>query len=158
MERKALFDELLTRYGPLINKVCYFYASDVEEFKDLRQEGLLNLWRSLDKYRGDCSRMSWTYRVILNSCISYARANRSHDSEPIEEHQELIADIPDKSGMVRELYTLINRLGRMEKALVLLWLDGMDYGAIASVTGLNKSTVGSRLHRIKARLVELSNQ
>jgi len=155
---QAIFDELLSKYGSLINKVCYFYATDVEDFKDLRQEGLLNLWRSLEKFRGGCSQMTWTYRIILNSCISYTRKNKRRPAEPIENHPELISEDGDKAGMVKELYTLINRLGKMEKALILLWLDDTDYDTLASITGLNKTTVGTRLHRIKGKLVELSNQ
>lgn len=155
---QQLFDDFLKRYGPLINKVCYFYAADVEEFKDLRQEGLLNLWRSLEKFRGDCSQSTWIYRIILNSCVTYVRKNSKRRTEPIENHPELISEDSDKTGMIAELYSIIARLDKMDKALVLLWLDGTDYDTIAEIMGLNRNTVGSRLHRIKNKLIKLSNR
>lgn len=157
-EYQQQFEELFSRYGPLINKVCYFYADDVDDFNDLRQEGLLNLWRSLGKYRNECSPMTWTYRVILNSCVSYVRKNMKFHAEPIENHPELISGDSDKSLMISELYDLINNLGKIDKALVLLWLDGTDYETIAQIMGMNKTTVGSRLHRCKNKLMNLSNK
>lgn len=158
MEHQIFFDELLLRYGALINKICYFYARDVEEFKDLRQEGLLNLWRSLDKFQNDCSIQTWIYRVVLNSCVSFIRKNKKGKMEPIEYHPELISEDSDKSGLISELYSLINRLDNLEKALMLLWLDGTDYETISNVTGLNRNTVGTRIHRIKNKLIEISNK
>lgn len=158
MDQQALFDSLLRKHGPLINKVCFFYATDVEDFKDLRQEGLLNLWRSIAKYNGDCAETTWVYRIALNSCISFARKNRKRKPEPIENHPELIADTTDTAALTRELYALINHLDSLDKALILMWLDGFDYDSIAKVAGLNKATVGSRIHRIKGKLVELSNK
>lgn len=70
----------------------------------------------------------------------------------------MIADNTDKAGLIRELYELVNRLDDMDKALILMWLDGFDYATIAQVAGLNKTTVGTRLHRIKNKLVELSKE
>ena len=158
MEHQQQFDYLLRRYAPLINKVCYFYATDVEDFKDLRQEGLLHLWRSLDKFRGDCSQSTWIYRIILNSCVGNVRKNKKRQTETIENHPELISEDSEKAEMITELYALINMLDKIDKALILMWLDGMDYDTIAQIIGMNKTTVGTRLHRIKSKLVELSNQ
>lgn len=158
MDTETTFNELLARHGALINKVCYFYATDVNDFKDLRQEAWLNIWRSADKFRGDCATTTWIYRITLNSCVSFARRNKRRKAEPIGDHPELIADNTDKAGLIRELYELVNRLDDMDKALILMWLDGFDYATIAQVAGLNKTTVGTRLHRIKNKLVELSKE
>ena len=158
MDQLSVFNELLEKHGTLINKVCYFYATCVDDFKDLRQEGLLNLWRSIGKFRGECAPATWIYRIILNSCVSYRRMHKHHNSEPIENHPELIADNTDKAELTKELYSLINQLDRIEKALILMWLDGMDYESIATVAGMNRTTVGTRIHRIKAKLVELSKR
>ncbi len=59
---------------------------------------------------------------------------------------------------MREMYALINRLSKSEKALVLLWLDQCSYDEIADVMGLPRNTVASRLRRIKEKLVKYSNE
>ncbi|MDE7136506.1 MAG: sigma-70 family RNA polymerase sigma factor [Muribaculaceae bacterium] len=152
-----LFETITSDYGHIINKVCYFYAANVDDFDDMRQETLINLWRGAERFRGESALSSWVYRVAINSCVSYFRKNRRPDSTPIDLHPELITDDTDKASMLREMYQLINRLGDVDKAIVLMWLDGYDYETIAEVTGLNRPTVGTRLHRIKEKLVKMSN-
>ncbi len=150
--------EIITRdYGHIINKVCYFYAANVDDFDDMRQETLINLWRGAERFRGDSALSSWVYRVAINSCVTYFRKNRCPDSTPIDQHPELITDDTDKAAMLSEMYQLINRLGDVDKAIMLMWLDGYDYETIAEVTGLNRPTVGTRLHRVKEKLVKMSN-
>ncbi len=51
-----------------------------------------------------------------------------------------------------ELAALLARLDPMEKALMALWLDELSYDEIAAVTGLQRNTVASRLHRIRLKL------
>lgn len=154
------FDSILRQYGALVSKVCYFYATDVCEFDDLRQEALLTLWKGLPKFNGEAGLSTWIYRVTLNSCVSYFRKNRrGANADPIENHPEIIADDDhEKAMMVKEMYGLINCLGDLDKAVILMWLDGYDYESIAAVVGMNKTTVGTRIFRIKERLKELSNK
>ena len=56
------------------------------------------------------------------------------------------------------MYNLINRLDRVEKALILLWLSDRKYDDIADIMGIPRNTVASRLHRIKEKLVKYSNE
>jgi len=47
---------------------------------------------------------------------------------------------------------VIDTLGAIEKALVLLYLDGNEHAMIADVLGTSTSNVGTRLNRIKSKL------
>ena len=64
----------------------------------------------------------------------------------------------EKPDRLREMYNLINRLDRVEKALILLWLSDRKYDDIADIMGIPRNTVASRLHRIKEKLVKYSNE
>ena len=59
---------------------------------------------------------------------------------------------------LKELYRLINRLDRLEKAIILLWLDEKSYDEIAEITGLSRNNVASRLRRIKMKLQQFSEE
>lgn len=59
---------------------------------------------------------------------------------------------------IRELYQLINQLNKLEKAMILLWLDEKSYEEIAIITGLSRNNVAVKLTRIKEKLKKLSNQ
>ena len=58
---------------------------------------------------------------------------------------------------LRELYALINRLGKLERALILLWLGERSYEEIAEILDISVSNVGVRINRIKAKLTTMSN-
>ena len=55
---------------PVITKVCLAYSSSKEEYDDMRQDVMLNLWRGWDSFRGDSKLTTWVYRVALNTCFS----------------------------------------------------------------------------------------
>ena len=71
-----------------------------------------------------------------------------------------MADLfPDEQEreQLRELYQLINRLGELERALILLWLDDRSYEEMAEMLDISVSNVGVRINRIKAKLKQMSN-
>lgn len=134
------------------------YATDGEHFKDLYQESLINLWQGLGKYRGDASVSTWIYRVVLNTCVSYYRRNKNYfNAVPLDAVAELPSADDGRNDDLKMLYGLISRLGKLDKALILLWLDEKSYDEIAAITGLTKSNVAVRLNRIKKRLTEMNN-
>jgi RNA polymerase sigma-70 factor (ECF subfamily) len=49
-------------------------------------------------------------------------------------------------------------LNKLEKAVILLWLEGRDYEEIASIVGISKANVAVKINRIKEKLKKLSNQ
>ena len=69
---------------------------------------------------------------------------------------ELFPDTVEKEQL-HELYTLINRLGELERALIMLWLDERSYEEIAEILDISVSNVGVRINRIKTKLKVMSN-
>ena len=62
-----------------------------------------------------------------------------------------------RSEQIKELYTLINQLGKLERALILLWLEDLNYQEIADILGISKNNVAIKLHRTKEKLKKMSN-
>lgn len=157
-DKETIFRDILAKYGPLVRKVCYMYADSTADFEDLRQEALVNIWRGLDTFRGISDMSTWIYRVTLNSCVSYFQRNGRHDGEPLESAHGLVAEDTDREALLQELHRLVNRLSRVEKAIILLWMDSYPYDTIADIMGMPRNSVASQIHRIKEKLVKLSNQ
>ena len=57
-----------------------------------------------------------------------------------------------------KLYNMISHLDALEKAIVLLYLEDRPYEEIASMIGISKTNVGTKLSRIKEKLRKMSNQ
>ena len=55
------------------------------------------------------------------------------------------------------MYQLIDQLNRLDKALILLWLDEVPYEEIGSIMGISRNNVASRLRRAKEKLTNMAN-
>ena len=62
----------------------------------------------------------------------------------------------EKNQDIQEMYGLIKRLNKLDRALILLWLDEKSYEEIAVILQLSKSNVSVRLCRIKEKLKQMS--
>lgn len=158
-EKELQFIAIIENNRQVIYKVCYMYAADDDHFKDLYQEVLINLWRGIDRFRGDAQLSTWIYRTSINTCVTYYRRNHKHD-EALSLEGVSVVDNDDGTRLqqIKELYRLISRLDRMEKAIILLWLDEKSYDEISEITGLSRNNVASRLRRIKIKLQHFSEE
>lgn len=149
------FASIIQEHSRIINKVCYFYATDRMPFEDLRQEIYVNIWLGLDQFRGESKMSTWIYRVAVNSALMTLRS-----SKPRIDTISLDFGIPDMSTEIDDMQqenlqamqSLISRLEDIEKAIILLWLDECSYEEIAETLGLKRNTVAVKIHRIKDKL------
>ena len=152
--REECFTEMVYAHRSIIYKVCYMYAPQ-GMIEDYYQEVLINLWQSFDGFEGRSKRSTWVYRVALYTCISFIRRK---GPSTISLSVDLSADEdPALKERVEELHSVINRLGYIDRALIMLWLDGYSYEEMAEVTGLTESNVAVKLMRAKNKIKEMFN-
>ena len=153
------FTKMVKEYRKTIYTVCYFYSKDTEEVNDLFQEVLINLWRGFPSFRGESALKTWIWRVSLNTCSNYARKRRGRvHTIPLSIDIDLYNDDDVQSKQIQMLYDRINRLDVFDRAIILLWLENMNYQDIADVVGISLSNVTTRLFRIKEQLKSMSNK
>lgn len=158
-ETQKLFDLILADYSTVVARVCYMYGADDEQRKDLYQECMANVWQGLRHYRGESKLSTWLYRACINTCITSYRRNRRHQGGVSLDYAAPLAEEDStQSQDIDDLYTLIDRLGAVDKALIMMWLDEKSYDEISEITGMPRNTVASRIHRIKERLIKLGNR
>jgi RNA polymerase sigma factor (sigma-70 family) len=159
---KDAFVTIVRDYRNLIYKVCYSYCADPDSRKDLQQEILLQLWKSIDKFNGSVKLSTWIYRVALNTAIFFYRKHNKHQSGRISIDPEAIsmsgfepdAALHDKLVMLRGF---IDNLGSLDKALIILYLDDSKYKEIGDVLGLSETNVATKISRIKKALRDQFN-
>lgn len=66
-------------------------------------------------------------------------------------------DASNRNGNVQMLYDRIHQLNPFDRAIVLLWLEGMPYDEIAEIIGITTKNVSVRLIRIKDQLKKMNN-
>ena len=136
--------------------VCFMYADNKDDVNDLFQESVFNIWKSYKNFRGESSFVTWVYRISLNTCISDFRKKKKYDYVPLEQQIDILEDC-EHNELLKEMYSLIKRLNKVDRMFILLWLDEKSYDEIAEITGTNRNNVAIKLHRIKEKLKNMSN-
>jgi RNA polymerase sigma-70 factor (ECF subfamily) len=162
METKELekaFLDMIEAQKRTIYKVCYIYAKDQDDLNDLFQETVLNLWNAFPRYRGDSALTTWVYRIAMNTCVTFLRrsGNRPQTVPMTAQVASQLEADAETTGQLKELYKLINQLGKLERALILLWLEERSYQEMADILGISKANVAVKLNRTKEKLKKMSN-
>jgi RNA polymerase sigma-70 factor (ECF subfamily) len=157
MERQKIeaeFLSMLQDYNRIIFKVTSFYADENSAMDDLYQDVVLNLWKAFPNFRKESQLSTWIYRIALNTCVSFYR-NTKRRPACVEITQEIKAYVEENEA-VAELYACINQLGKLERALILLYLEDRPYKEIAEIMGITATNVSTKINRIKEKLRQIS--
>lgn len=153
---ESCFVEEIRLHQGILHKICIVYATNRAEREDLYQEMVLQLWKSYPSFKGDAQFSTWMYRVCLNTALMQTRRKRPEIMEVKSSALDFVED--EQAGVsekLRVLYMAISRLSKIERALILLWLDEKSYEEIAKAIGISVKNVSVRLVRIKARLTSI---
>lgn len=151
------FAQLVKENKGTIYTVCYMFSKDQDEVNDLFQEVLINLWRGIGSFKGESKLSSWIYRVSLNTCISADRKKKRQATEPLDMDINLFEDNDTDARQIQMLYKRVYRLRPFDRAIVLLWLEGLPYDEIGAITGITAKNVSVRLVRIREELKTMTD-
>jgi len=155
------FIEIIEDNKKLIYKVSHMYCDNADDVKDLFQDIISNLWIAYPNFQQKSKVSTWIYRVSLNTAITWFR-DYTKQSNKIE-YTNWIPNIADETDrtvdeLCDQLYRAIDTLGKIDKAIIMLFLDDTSYDEIAEIIGLTKTNVATKISRIKLKLKEyLSN-
>lgn len=151
------FSRIVRENKSTIYTVCYMFSNDEDEVNDLFQDTLLNLWKGFSNFRGDSKASTWIYRVALNTCVSADRKKKRRKEERLSMNINLYEDTDDDSRQVQRLHKLIGKLGLIDRALVLMWLENMSYDEIGNILGISPKNVSVKLVRIKEKMLKMKD-
>ncbi|MGK0390928.1 MAG: RNA polymerase sigma factor (sigma-70 family) [Maribacter sp.] len=157
-KRKEQFIEMLKKHKKILYKVIYSYCKNPEDRKDLEQEIVVQLWKSMSYYDEKYELSTWIYKVAMNVSISFYRegAKRTKNTAPLDDY---IFQISDDNGKSEELshrkqllHNFISQLDELNRAIMLLYLEDYGYKEIAEVIGITETNVATKISRIKQEL------
>lgn len=152
------FTRIILENKSTIYTVCYMFSKDRDEIADLFQEVTLRLWKGYASFRGKSDVKTWIYRVSLNCCLdARKKTRRQGERVPLNVDIDPFEGTDDRALQTRQLYARINRLGLVDRGIILLWLEGLSYEEIAAIVGISVKNVSYRLVRIKDKLKNQSN-
>ena len=155
-QNDEFFARLVREHKSTIYTVCYMFSHDEDEVNDLFQETLINMWKGIDGFREESKISTWIYRVALNTCLLQERKKKKEVAKvPLSMGVNFFEDSDANSTQVRQLHERIGKLGLVNRAIVMMWLEGMSYDEIGAVLGISAQNVGVKLFRIKEQLKKM---
>jgi RNA polymerase sigma-70 factor (ECF subfamily) len=163
---REAFDELVRRHQTSMLNLVRALTAGSADAEDLTQEVFVRAWSGLSGFRGESAFRTWLHRVALNVVQTHrGRMSRwrrlFHQPSRIEDEAALdpIDSARDPLDLEKDLLmrdAIDHALGRLPEelriAVTLRDIQGLDYKAIADVTGAPIGTVESRIFRARQRL------
>jgi RNA polymerase sigma-70 factor (ECF subfamily) len=149
--KERLFEDVVAANQRRILAIARSYAR-ADEWRDLCQEILLQMWKGLDGFEGRSTPSTWVYRVALNTAITFRRRNGRRVEpwgRPLPESGPEPVAPPNLENEILILEEFLHSLEKVDRAVFLLYLEDLSYREISEVTGLTESHVGVRINRLK---------
>jgi RNA polymerase sigma-70 factor (ECF subfamily) len=155
-QEEEIFARLVREHKSTIYTVCYMFSKDEDEVQDLFQETLINMWKGMGGFREESKIDTWIYRVALNTCLTQERKKKREVKKvPLNMDVNYFEDNDANAKKARILHQRISQLAYVDRALVMLWLDGMSYDEMGAVVGISAQNVATKLFRIKEQLKKM---
>lgn len=155
-KREEIFLSVLESHKGIIYKVANTYCQDKTDREDLIQEITIQIWRSIEKFNDQFKWSTWIYRIALNTSISFYRKNKAHKGRTVDLVQ--VIEVPNSLDEAPEdenyvlLRQFIRELKEIDRALILLHLEGLSSQEIAHIMAISQTNVTTKISRIKNTL------
>lgn len=159
-KNKEQFLDILENNIGILIKISRAYTKVKQDQEDLINDITLELWKSFKRFNRNCKISTWIYRVALNTSMNYKRKKKndiiffSNNDFKAETSEWLYEQ--DNSEQSEILNQCIAELNELNKAIILLYLDGNSHDDISEITGISKTNVGTRIGRIKRQIKSLA--
>lgn len=148
----SAFENIVRRWQkPLIN-LAFRFCHDRHRAEEMAQDAFIQIYRKLDRFRGDSAFSTWLFSVSLNTF----RSSMRRKSLPIES-LDALAEIADGrfSSLLferRERDAVVRRAvaalpPKYRNAIILYYFKEKNLAESAEILGVSEGTLKARLHR-----------
>ena len=163
------FETILTEYQDRVYNQAYRMLGNREDAEEATQDIFLNIYKSLDDFRGESKVSTWIYRITSNVCISRLRKKQLETNsfeEPLGEDGATLGDFihddgPDQQTLMESEETAEIVRAQVQKlppdwamAISLCHFDDLSYDEIAKIMDIPKATVATYIHRGRKQLAQ----
>lgn len=162
------FRSLVEDYQERVLNTCLGFVPRQQDAEDLTQEVFLEVFRSIDKFRGEAKLSTWIYQIATRKCLEHIRYQNRQKRWALmknligldaPEAQAIPASF-DHPGVVLEnqerttvLFAKMEELADNQRAaFVLHKVEGLSHAEIAEVMNVSVSAVESLIFRARQNL------
>ncbi|MDD3706390.1 MAG: sigma-70 family RNA polymerase sigma factor [Clostridiaceae bacterium] len=162
------FELLISSYDKRAYNIAYRIMGNDEDAKDMAQDALIRVFKSLKDFKGQAAFSTWLYRIVTNVCLDELRRRKNEKYVSIDStihtdsgelHMELCSDketpesiyeVVEQREMIRKAIRELNEDYR--SVIVLRDIQGFSYEEISGILSCSLGTVKSRINRGRAML------
>lgn len=162
---------LINKYKGLVRKKARLYYLEGGDQEDLLQEGMMGLFKAIREYDAGKGASFYTFaglcinrqmlsaieaagrkkHQVLNESLSLEQLAETGDTACIGIVEEPGSILEKQESANRMLAALKKKLSPMEKEVLGLYLDGLDYLQIADSLGKSGKSIDNALQRIRRK-------
>ncbi len=167
--KRNAFAHLIDEFQDKVYAKCLSFVPNREDAEDIAQEVFLEVFKAIQKFKGNSKLSTWIYRITVNKCLEFIRKKNTkkrfaflqsfkRDEIAIDKtsyftefkHPGILLENKEHSEI---LYVAINRLPDDQKVVFTLnKIDGLSYKEINAITEKSISSIESLLFRAKKNL------
>lgn len=160
---KQALGVLVERYKKLAFQTALGLVGNKDDAYDISQEAFLRVYRSARTYDQSQPFLPWFYTIIANLSRTWLSRRSRRDSRTVDLDDVSFLMVSDsnpeteylKQEMIAQLREALMKLSFEDREIVTLQhFRGMSYDEIATLLGIPKGTVMSRLYYARKRLAK----
>lgn len=166
---ETAFRELVAAYKDRVYNTCLGLVQNEEDAEECAQDVFIEIYRSVDKFRGDSKLSTWIYRIATTKSLELIRKRKrqkrfaflkSISGDQGEEVQLAGFNHPgvilEQKEHAQALFQAIAQLPENQRvAFTLHKVEGLPYQEICEVLDLSLSSVESLMFRARKNLQKL---
>ncbi|WP_299556181.1 RNA polymerase sigma factor [Seonamhaeicola sp.] len=170
--KRIAYSHLIDRFEQKVFTTCISFVPNKEDAEDIAQEVFLEVFNSINKFKGNSKLSTWIYRITTNKCLEFIRKKNAKkrfaflqsifgNEIPVDKaryftemnHPGIILEHKEKSEV---LFKAINQLSDHQRVVFTLSkIDGMSNKEISEIINKSVSSVESLMFRAKKNLQTL---
>jgi RNA polymerase sigma-70 factor (ECF subfamily) len=151
------YERLYALHGARMKNVARNLLGSVIDAEDAVQETFLKVQRSISTFRGQSSFVTWTYRILINTCYDARRSRVRKKEVANEENEDSPRPEPRAPGAHPSLRMALERalatLTKHQRDVFLLYeVEGFHHAEIAGILEITETASKNTLFQAKRNL------
>ena len=155
---EASFFEIVEQYSERLLYCAMGILKSESLAQDALQEGMINIWKNLHKFKGNSHPFTWCYTIVRNAALNELKKEKRHASADLENayaaqsSSELKWDSDEINSKVQEVLTGLPE--KQQLVFELRYYQDLSFKDIAELTGTSVGALKANYHHAKNKMEE----
>jgi RNA polymerase sigma-70 factor (ECF subfamily) len=148
------FDQLFDKYRTPVYSICFRYARNNEDARELAQDVFIKVYRNIRRFNERSKFFTWLYRIAVNTCISFHRKrNRGEQTaagDPVAD-----CSLDKKVHMKIAIDEALEKVPpRQRITFILHHYDGHTFNEVGAIMRITPGAAKAHYHQAVKKLRE----